>query len=271
VELLVRLGLNATEAKIFLALSMAGTLTAKMISENAGVAREVIYQIMPKLQQRGLIETVLTCPQTYRAIPAQNAFTILIKRKNEENQETKEEIKRALSLLKKAQRNTSNECQQIAILPKGKAFLSRFTKEMEKVHKNVNLIISWQKFLKWHRLYEKNIINQAMLRGVKFRVLLERENVQLKASPKGLQNFKAKYLGYLNLRFVPNASLTNLIIFDDQKVYVNTDQDEKLETPYLYSNNPCLRSLAVTYFETNWERAIPLQKIEEPIEQENTY
>jgi sugar-specific transcriptional regulator TrmB len=272
VELLVRLGLNTTEAKIFLVLSMVtGTLTARMISENAGVAREVVYQILPKLLQKGLIETVLTSPQTYRAIPAQSAFTILIKRKNEEDKETKKEIKHTLGLLKKAQSNPSSECQQIVILPKGKALLSKITQEMKNASQSVNLVISWQKFLKWHRLYEKNVINQAMLRKVQFRVLLERQSAQLKASPIGLLNFQETYVGDLNLRLVPIASLTNMIIFDNQKVYVDTTQDEKLENPYFYSNNPRFTSLAVTYFETNWERAIPLQKIKEPIEQESTY
>jgi sugar-specific transcriptional regulator TrmB len=72
VELLVRLGLTFTEAKIFLARYIIGTASARTVAETAGVAREVVYQILPTLQEKGLIEIVLTTPQTYKAIQAEH-------------------------------------------------------------------------------------------------------------------------------------------------------------------------------------------------------
>jgi sugar-specific transcriptional regulator TrmB len=262
VELLVQLGLTFTEAKIFLVLCTIGTLTARMISENAGVAREVVYQILPTLQEKGLIESVLTTPQTYRAIPAEYAFEILLKRKNEENKKTKKEIHETLNALKKVQNPPSDDCHQITTVPRGKALQSKIISEMRNAQKNVDIVISWQKFLKWHRLYANDIINQAKLRNVKFQVLVEKEVPQSMTPSLSSLVFGTNYFEYLHIRAAPNASLTNMIIFDNKKVFLDTASDKGLlETPCMYSNNPCLTPLATSYFQTNWDIAIPLQSV----------
>jgi sugar-specific transcriptional regulator TrmB len=270
VELLVRLGLTFTEAKIFLVLCTIGTSTARIISENAGVAREVVYQVIPTLQEKGLIENVLTAPQTYRAIPAEYAFEILLKRKNEETRKTEKDIKNSLRALQKAQNTASNDCYQITIVPRGKALLSKITGEMRNAQKTVDIVISWQKFLKWHRLYAKDEISEAKRRNVKFQVLLEKELPQIKAPPLSSLVYGSTFFDDLHIRIAPNVSLVNMLIFDNKKVFIDTAQEKGLpETSFMYSNNPCLTPLSVSYFQTNWDRAIPLQSINAPLQTED--
>jgi sugar-specific transcriptional regulator TrmB len=271
VELLVKLGLTFTEAKIFLVLCVIGTSTARMISENAGVAREVIYQVIPTLQQKGLIESVLTTPQTYRAIPAEYAFEILLKQKNEETRKTEKDVKESLRALRKVQNTDTTDCYQITIIPGGKALLTRIIGEMRNTKKSVNVIMSWQKFLKWHRLYAKDEIKEAKLRNVKFQVLLEKEIPQLTTSSPSSLIYGSTYFEDLEIRIAPNASLVNMLIFDDKKIFIDTAQEKGLPgTSFVYSNNPCLTPQSTSYFITNWDKAIPLQSIKTPLQAENT-
>ena len=269
IELLVHLGLTITQAKIFLMLTMFGTSSAKIISENSGVAREIIYQILPTLQQKGLIETILTTPQTYKAIPPQHAFTILLKHQNQQNQKTKKEIKQTLKTLKKTQPQTPTEYHQTSAIPKGKTLHSKVTNEIKNTQNNINIITSYPKFQKWHRLYAKNQVTQALIRNVKIQVLLQKQDPKHKAPPTTPQSLGSQYLDGLHLKYLPNTQLTNLIIFDNKKLYLDTTPQGEQEKPYLYSNNPRLTSLATTYFQTNWDRAIPLQNIKTP--QQNAY
>ena len=271
VELLVRLGLTFTEAKIFLSLCIIGTSTARIISENAGVARELVYQVIPTLQEKGLIENLLTAPQTYRAIPAEYAFEILFERQNKEDKETKKKIKKTLMALAKVQNTTSNDCHEIAIIPGGKALLTRIIGEMRNAKKSVNVIMSWQKFLKWHRLYAKEEISEAKRRNVKFQVLLEKEIPQLTTSSPSSPIFGSTYFEDIEIRIAPNASLVNMLIFDDKKIFIDTAQEKGLPgTSFVYSNNPCLTPQSISYFQTNWDKAISVQSIKTSLPNEST-
>ena len=271
VELLVRLGLTFTEAKIFLVLCIFGTSTARMISENAGIAREVVYQIMPTLQGKGLVESVLTAPQTYRAIPAEYAFEILLERKNQENKKTKKEIKETLRALEKTQNKPSEDCQQITIIPRGKALLEKITSEIRNAQKSVDIVISWQKFLKWHRLYYKDKLFEGKKSNTKFQVLIEKEVPQVNGSPSRSLVFGSSYFDGLHMRFAPKISLVNMLIFDNKKVFIDIAQGNELnESSFMFSNNPCLTPLSIAYFQSNWDKAIPLQNIEAILRAENS-
>ena len=140
--MLNRLGLNNTEAKIFLSLCSAGTSTARAIAENSGVAREVVYQIIPTLKEKGLIETVITTPQTYKAIPAEDAYKILLNRISEENKKLRKEARKSLKLLKKPQKNLLEEAPQITMVPQGKTLQSKILNALRTSKTSVDFIIS---------------------------------------------------------------------------------------------------------------------------------
>jgi sugar-specific transcriptional regulator TrmB len=52
IEMLTQLGLTLNEAKVFFAILRNGTATAKAASKSSGVAREVVYRIIPQLQKK---------------------------------------------------------------------------------------------------------------------------------------------------------------------------------------------------------------------------
>jgi sugar-specific transcriptional regulator TrmB len=254
-EILIRLGLNNTEAKIFLALCTAGTSTARTIAENSGVAREVVYQVMPTLQEKGIIEIVMTSPQAYKAISAEDAYEILLKRSSEENKKLKKEALKSLKALKRTLRSPLEECPQITIVPQGKANVLRILSELRNAKLSVEIIISWPKLLRWHTLYGKEEFNNALKRNVKFRVLTEKKSAGTKKSLLDALLVNTSFFERVDFRFAENDSLANMLIFDGKRAIIDVTADNTLlEKPSLFSNNPCVTRIALSYFEQNWEK-----------------
>lgn len=69
VDLLVRLGVAPNQAKVYLALTGTSPSTANQISKATGIAPEVVYRAIPKLQEKGLVEKEITSPAKFQAIP----------------------------------------------------------------------------------------------------------------------------------------------------------------------------------------------------------
>jgi len=112
IELLTNLGLTFNEARVFFALSRNGISTAKALTISSGVAREVVYQVMPKLQEKGLIEKIMTSPVAFNAIPIDEAYSILLQRKEEEYTKLGKKSKNAPTIIKARLPHQKKTCSQ---------------------------------------------------------------------------------------------------------------------------------------------------------------
>jgi sugar-specific transcriptional regulator TrmB len=73
IELLQQLGLKEYEARSFVALARQDRGTAKEISEASEVPRTRVYDAVRVLESKGLVETQHSNPQTFRAVPVDEA------------------------------------------------------------------------------------------------------------------------------------------------------------------------------------------------------
>lgn len=91
-DLLRDFGFTPNQAKIYLAIIRLGITTVGKISTLSKIRREDIYRILPKLEKMGLIERVLGSPIKIRAIPVEDALSILIKQEEEKANQRKAEL-----------------------------------------------------------------------------------------------------------------------------------------------------------------------------------
>jgi DNA-binding MarR family transcriptional regulator len=180
-EVLNSLGLSLNEARVFLALSQLGTSTAKAIAEFSEMAREVVYQVMPKLLKKGLVEEAITSPKKFRAIPMKEAYAILVRRKEEENREL---CAKAREALQKHQNKTAlnmddSETIQICTV---KAPDFRICCEYQNVQKSVDLTFPAGKFLQWSQYYAEWGIKEVMKRNVEMRIITEQQILKILAT-----------------------------------------------------------------------------------------
>lgn len=253
-KVLIRLGLTLNEARVFLALYAGENSTAKVISKVSGVAREIVYQVIPKLHKKGLVEEVITTPKTFKPISLENALRILLQRRE---QEDKELLKKAKEIVQRQQQcvvKTQPEESQITIIAPKKGD-PHWEKEWISFKEGVDLIMPLNKFLQWPQYYAEISIEGAMKRKAKMRMITEKGVQSILASPPTnsfTPSLKLK-LKYISYRFVENFSGVELVIFDKKKVFVSTQNEKQIkDMMWLCSNNQFIVELANNYFETLW-------------------
>jgi sugar-specific transcriptional regulator TrmB len=250
IEFLARLGLTLAEAKIFFALSRNGTSTAKTVAKSSGVAREVVYRIMPKLYKKGLVVEVVASPKTFKAIAIKDACDLLLQRKEEENELLREEIK----ALRNNKIATDDQIeQQIILVPPSKKNDLRWEQEWLIVQETVDMIISSKKFSQWAQSTAERRIGGAMKRNVKIRIVTEKQVQKTLTTQKTSNPALLAKLAYIKFKFVAKFPLTELTVFDKKNVHISIQNENRIEKmSWLCTNNPLIVDMANYQFENLW-------------------
>ncbi len=83
-KILSEFGLTPYESKVYLAVYQQGIITAANIAKVSKIRREEVYRTLPKLEKLGRIEKMLGRPARVRALPLEDALSLLIDRREEE-------------------------------------------------------------------------------------------------------------------------------------------------------------------------------------------
>ncbi len=83
-ELLKKLGLNSYEASAYLALVKVKSATASKLAELAHIPRPRVYDVLEKLEKKGLVKIIPQRPIRYEAIPIRKAIEHLKRKRMEE-------------------------------------------------------------------------------------------------------------------------------------------------------------------------------------------
>jgi sugar-specific transcriptional regulator TrmB len=256
VEILAQLGLTSNETKIFWTLCQMGPATAKTISKSTGVAREIIYQIMPKLQEKGLIEVMITTPKKFRAIPMNKSLGLLLKSKTEEYK--KLEVK--VDLLSRAFKgNDSNEGLQtedssFVLIPERESVVKRINEAIEVAERSIDLVLSWKRFSQGTASVFAESIKSALNKNVKVRFVVENPG---KAKSANYAFQFCRKSPTCQTKFIPNRPQTVLGIYDEKELFVIANPQKDLYgSPALWTNNQSLISLVQDFFDILWITAM---------------
>jgi sugar-specific transcriptional regulator TrmB len=255
-EILNSLGLSSTEAKVFLILNKLGTTEAGTISKSSGVAREFVYQILPKLRKKGLVEEIITKPKKFKPVSMKDAYTILLRRKEEENRRLHSKAMRALKKHRKT--NVKHEPDShTSLVPSREAPDLRIGQEYRNAQKIIDLTFPLGKFLQWSRHYAKIGINEAIKRNLKMRIITQEEVLSiLETDPKIFTPSLKSKLKYADFRYVPKPFSVEMMIFDMKTLFVSTTKEANInKMTWLRTNNPLILEMANGYFEAMWEKA----------------
>lgn len=251
VDLLRRLGLTLNEARVFYALSGAGKATAKSISKSSGIAREVVYQVLPSLHRKGLVEEIVTSPKSFQALSMEEAFEELLRRRTKENVELKEKAKRTLENW----RDTANfdEESHIIVLPPREDD-SHWRTSWQGVQDTVDLIMPQGKFLQWPHFYAEASLDEVIRKKVTMRIITDSEvNKILLTPPQGFSSSLVAKFRHANFKFVTVSPRVELTIFDRKTCYICTNMSKQIkDMTWLLTDNPFIVDLADTYFESLW-------------------
>ena len=92
IEMLMSLGLSEYEAKVYITLVLSGPCNVSSISKESGVPQSKIYEMLDRLENKQLIETISQVPKTVKAIPPEIALKNLIEEKENKMSELKKSV-----------------------------------------------------------------------------------------------------------------------------------------------------------------------------------
>jgi sugar-specific transcriptional regulator TrmB len=250
IQTLMDFGLSYVQSLTYLTLVKLKKSDAKTIARVSTVARQDIYRIMPTLQKLGLVEKIIGVPTLYRATPIKNAITNLLENKKREYDtliektdllinnfpKSDEEISLGaddtqfvliseLSLLLKLHEKLTSDCQSTLdiMMP-----LSKYSRKAEEQWFRVNETVRQKNQIKIRLITEKPQDKETYF--MFWKPLLKNPLFQIKYTTASIPVF--------------------MHIFDRKQFTLSVGKHEIL--PSLWSNNPNIVQLALTYFNKSW-------------------
>jgi Predicted transcriptional regulators len=258
-QLLVRLGLSNNQAKVILALQRLNEpATINIISNVSGVTREKVYSIMPSLQERGLIEKLLVAPVKYKSLQFDRCISVLLKKVVDETEEIKEKAKEMAAKFQTTDEELEqNRNDETIIICKKQIGFQKRMKTFENAQESLDVVYPSVRRSMCLREYGETAtkrFKKVLGRGGRIRILVPeadlQESVDFFSANLNHQNFHVRTL---------NSLAMSLYIIDRKQVTIATSVvNYPTDYSVLCGRNPVLVQLAIGYFESNWEKAMPL-------------
>ena len=257
IETLTAIGLNSTQAKVYLTLLRLGSAKANMIWRSSKVARQDIYRILNELEAKSLVEKIIDTPTEFKAIPLRDGLSFLLKEKVTEYISLKKKTEELLERFATRQKeNTMTKEVEFKIISTKDAYLRILKEAAITTQTSIDVIDSFDNCY-YRQMTDFELVMKLVKKNVKFRCITN--------APKDGQclpkTFTARNNHNFEIRFIPTEPVATLRIDDKKRVELTiiTDIRKLDETPRLFSDSPCLVTILQDYFERVWNEATPTQ------------
>ena len=174
--MLMGLGLTPNQAKVYQTVLKSGNATVIQIAKSSNVRREDVYKVLSTLEKMGLIEKLLGKPAIIRATPVAGALASLILDEKVKSDERIASMKTKFQVLSKAKWvqpiAVGEEESLYALIPEGKAVVTRFTSSIVSSKSNVFWIDTLKEILHFTSLLSAEI-KRAIQKSVEVKVIIE--------------------------------------------------------------------------------------------------
>jgi sugar-specific transcriptional regulator TrmB len=250
IDTLKELGLTTVQAKTYLALVKTDKSTIKEIATLSQVPRTDLYRSIQELENRGLVDRILSKPTQFRAIPIDECIELLYRKIAKKNMELKKKTFKLRIRLKNGKNHGSSELNssEYLLVPKSRA-IEKIRKAIHATEATLDVVSSWERFSSATFTFAHELEN-AWSRGVKCRFVIEKP-----ASSEALANVLAPHQKnrQCRFRFTPTSPQTVVSIYDGKEVVIIEKPTASLkESSILWSNNKSLISMAQEFFEIHW-------------------
>jgi sugar-specific transcriptional regulator TrmB len=224
-QILNRLGLTSSQAKVYLTLLKLEQATAKTISNNSKVARQEVYRVLVELEEKSLVERIIAVPTEFKPVSIENGLSFLIGERRKEVSEIQKEANklslklRALLKPKETKGGTAQTGEtEFVLIPESKTFLLRMEKAVDAAQKSIDAIYPKEQFLQvWFNLSDK--FKEALERGVTIRCLLN-EPLEENSWSATVQAIAENPL--FEIKSLSETPKENFWIYDEKEVLVAT-------------------------------------------------
>jgi sugar-specific transcriptional regulator TrmB len=247
---LTQIGFTEAQAKLYLVLLTIGKTYAKTLAKQANVPRQAAYRTLGELQEKGLVERIISLPQEYRAIPLRDGLAVMIRHKANEYTQIMENAKEFLYRYDiQQEETTSNQEYNISIIEGKETIIRKSIYASESAKQEICIFSNVQRWSQTKmELYDT--VEKNLKRGLKYRVILENPNGDFFLS----REFKSVLIHpNYDIRLATTKLKVNASIFDDKEACFSFYPSKSLaETPVVWTNHPSLLIGFRDHFENVW-------------------
>ena len=256
-EFLTQLGFTKTQTKIYLTLLKTGGATAKTLSNKANAPRAIVYRTLDELQKMGVVEKEIAAPMKFKAVPLRFGLQVLMLRLLQQHKDLQEKAKEFLYSFKEYEESSLEEdYYKFVVIQSKERIIQRMKLQHENVQSTADIISTWHRLLQiMDCCYE--YYKQALKRGVKYRVILEKPEKGFDF-PRRLRELLET--PNFRLRYSRKSPKTNVGIFDRKEATFNFYPSKSLkESPIIWTNNIGFLSMCKDHFSNAWKSAVHIE------------
>ena len=250
IEALVALRLTVLQAKVYLTLCRIGEANVITLSKSIKIARQEIYRVIGELQNRWLVEKVVTKPVRYKCVPIKEAVPYLLSRINAYRIEWNNKAMRFLERHRNEDRYPFQEenGNKLLLIPEDKSLSRRIKKAIEASNKIIKIVMPRSKFIP--ALFDFSCsLGTALERNVSVRWII---NKHLDLTETSSLEYLSEFPGF-KLRYIQEGSLLTFGLYDDNTLIVATNPKLKyVQSQAIWTNSIALVQMAKNYFRTLW-------------------
>ncbi len=263
IEMLIDFGLTGNQAKVYLAIARLKLATVGQISKVSKVRREDVYRILPKLEKMGLIEKLLGRPTKIRAVPVEEALSVLIKHEEHKASERVSALQAKketfLKHFARVPRLEAEEKTHFALLSKHESIMARMLTMMEKTKAELDIVFSRSQIAQFvHGFAEQ--LKRTIKKGVRIRAVSESPDHE-DSLPRIIEEWLSPG-NSLDLKYSDLPS-SHYMIADLKEVLIASTVDGNMaDHPCLWTNSESLAGVFQGDFENLWHNSISWENIE---------
>ena len=250
-------GFTPNQAKVYLSIVRAGSISVGKIAESSKLYRQDIYKIIPKLERKGVISKTLGKPLVVSAMPVKIALkTLVSKERISALQRIKrmevhlEELSKTVSNMYEIETRLENEKAHFSLLTQENEIINRADLLYEKAKTECDIVASVKLLItegpKFHERFRKATKN-----GAEIRLLIEAPRKE-KAIEAAVERVRPNSENFTAKRVVCKSPRPFQII-EREETWVSTElKTESGKTCVLWSNGENIVAAYHERFERMW-------------------
>lgn len=263
-RVLAEFGLTPYEAKVYLSVYKHGLTTASNIAKVTKIRREEVYRTLPKLEKAGLVERVLGRPTKVRALPIEDALSILIARKEEDaNREIRELVSKKDELLDMFEKEPLEakyveDKSHFTLISEKDAVEKRIMLLIRKARKSIDFVDTFENAFRFVLSFADELL-AAKKRNIEVRIITEYpDNVNL--IPDALKKHVPE--DSFDIRYFDDLH-SNYILFDENQALIITSARRSIpDGRCLWTDDPSLVGIVQTDFDKLLRESVDWRDLE---------
>jgi sugar-specific transcriptional regulator TrmB len=200
-----------------------------------------------------MVERKIKTPTEFSAVPIQDVFSMLMRRRKEKTSELQTLSKRIIHNLeaeKNSETQTQNDETRLLLIPEGEAFIIRIKKCIENAKESIDVIAS-SKVLPQGMFFLIESLEKAMKRNVNIRIMTD------KIEKAGSENSNiSKVCPTSELKIIPEHRDVRFCVYDKKEITVVLSSEKDFgKSCLLWSDCPSLAKTYQDYYEMMWHTA----------------